>query len=86
MDLNVPNNLISVNLNQFSDHGLINDNKIGKTVSPSDIEGICKSIDNIFKDKKCLVQMSENGKKAFKNKYNWQFEEKKLLSLYERLI
>jgi glycosyltransferase involved in cell wall biosynthesis len=65
---------------------IIEDNNAGLCVNPMDVESISNAISFLKKNPKTAIQMGKNGRKAFKNKYNWQKEEKKLIELYFKLL
>lgn len=58
---------------------------VGIAVDPKDSVAIKKAILRLTKDDELRLQMSENGKKAVRNIYNWAKEEEKLLTLYNNL-
>ena len=64
---------------------IIDENKCGICVSPYNSEDIANTIDKMVKNPALLKEMGANGRKAILSKYNWSFEESKLLKLYENL-
>ena len=44
------------------------------------------SIDRLVENPELAWNMGENGRRAVHEKYNWDIEERKLLSLYEELL
>ncbi len=65
---------------------IINDAKCGICVNPLNSKDIAEAIEYIMTHPLEAKIMGENGKKAVIEKYNWGIEEKKLFSIYERLI
>lgn len=63
---------------------IVQENEIGFVFDPEDIKSIADSIHKIFEDKDRYDQMKLNTEKAT-NKYNWEIEEQKLLTLYKSL-
>lgn len=64
---------------------IIDENQLGITVNPENIEEIAEAIRYLNQNKAIAKQMGENGRRAFEEKFNWQVEEKKLLKLYNSL-
>ncbi len=64
---------------------ILDDAKCGITVNPLDVDEIAEAMTKMLNDDEMLKQMSINGQKAAKEKYNWGTEEKKLLELYQKL-
>jgi len=60
--------------------------KCGICVNPLDEKEIKQALEEILTDFDLAKNMGMNGKKAVKNKYNWENEEKKLLDVYDKLI
>lgn len=65
---------------------IIEDNQCGICVNPADASMIAKRINEALDQEQSLVQMGENGKKSVRNKYNWNQEENKLLSIYKEIL
>lgn len=61
------------------------ENEIGYTFDPENIESIADSVKKVFSDEKNYNRMKENTKFAAE-KYNWENESQKLLTLYKNLI
>jgi len=57
----------------------------GICVNPDDIESIAKAISHIIDHPDEAIQMGKNGKRAIKEKYNWNTQEEVLLTLYEKI-
>lgn len=66
--------------------GIIEDAKCGVCVDPMDPSAIAKGIEFVLSDKARASEMGENGKKAFREKYNWSIEEQKLFAFYRKLL
>ena len=62
---------------------VIEKNKCGLCANPIDLQSIVKAIDFLLSNPDEAAVMGENGRKAVNEKYNWSFEEKKLLNLYK---
>ena len=58
----------------------------GYVVDPFNIESIVHAIEKIINNPSTGKRMGNNGKKLVNNKYNWENEEKKLLSLYQTAL
>lgn len=59
--------------------------KCGITVPWDDVDQAVKAVQYISENPSAAVQMSENGKRAVREKYNWQTEEKRLIDLYRKM-
>jgi len=58
----------------------------GLLVQPDDIAQIASAMAHLLHHPHDAARMGENGLRATRERYNWQGEEKKLLSLYETLL
>jgi len=58
----------------------------GICVDPLNPEEIAKAIQFILEHSAEAKQMGKNGRRAVKERYNWRFEEKKLLGLYNKIM
>ena len=58
----------------------------GLLVQPDDTEQIASAMGRLLQHREEAARMGENGLRAVRERYNWQMEEKKLLSLYETLL
>jgi glycosyltransferase involved in cell wall biosynthesis len=58
----------------------------GIVVNPLDTNEIAEAIKKIINNPPLAKQMSKNAIKAAKEKYNWQSQEKELISLYKKLL
>lgn len=65
---------------------IIEDNQCGLCVDPLDPKAIADAIDYLVTHPEEAEVMGRRGQKAVQEKYNWRFEERKLLELYESLI
>ena len=65
---------------------IINEEKCGICVCPKDVDQITDAIKTLLDNPEMGREMGERGRQAVINKYNWSSEEKKLLSLYKRVI
>jgi glycosyltransferase involved in cell wall biosynthesis len=65
---------------------IIEDSECGICVDPLDVKAIANAISYLLENPKIAQKLGENGKRAVLNKYNWSFEEKKLLALYENIF
>ena len=54
----------------------------GILVDPMDPHAIAEGIDQIFNDNNNSEKMAENGRSAILEKFNWNIEQEKLISLY----
>jgi glycosyltransferase involved in cell wall biosynthesis len=74
----------------FSNHGpsseIIKKENCGLLVNFSDVDEVAKSMYTLMTNTTLYQQLSANGKKAVEREYNWENEEKKLLSLYQTLL
>jgi glycosyltransferase involved in cell wall biosynthesis len=64
---------------------IIESNKCGVCVDPTDTEKIIDSIEYLYKNPDIRKTMGENGKKTVIDKYNWEKDSEKLLAIYEKL-
>jgi len=64
---------------------IVEDADCGICVDPESPEAIQKSIEKLLEDDSRAKEMGANGQKAVQEKYNWEVEEKKLISFYESL-
>ncbi len=58
----------------------------GICVNPKNPKAIAEAIKTLLSDKAKAKQMGENGRDAVLKKYNWEFEQKKLLNIYQELL
>ena len=64
----------------------INTNRCGITANPMSPKSIAKAIEWFISHPEEMVKMGENGKKAIKEKYNWDMESQKLIKVYRKLL
>ena len=58
----------------------------GVCVDPENVNEIANAIQYLFDHPDEAQRMGENGRRAVKEEFNWEYEEKKLLALYEELL
>lgn len=64
---------------------IVEGNNCGLTVDPLDPAEIAKAIEYLIEHPDEAKKMGENGRKAVLEKYNWETESRKLITLYELL-
>ncbi|MDA2935694.1 glycosyltransferase family 4 protein [Patescibacteria group bacterium AH-259-L05] len=62
---------------------IVEGNKCGITVDPTNIQEITRAIEYLIKHPEKARKMGKNGRKAISEKYNWENESKKLLKAYK---
>jgi len=65
---------------------IIEGNQCGICVDPLNLEEISNAIKWIHENPTKAAEMGKNGYRAVVDKYNWDFESKKLLNLYSHLL
>lgn len=60
--------------------------RFGLCVDPENIEEIADTITYLLDHPEEAQQMGENGRRAIKEEFNWDVEEKKLLALYDDIL
>lgn len=65
---------------------IVEGNRCGLTVDPLNSEEIAQAIEYLLDHPELRQKMGENGRRAVQEKYNWEREAAKLLSLYEELL
>lgn len=65
---------------------IVNENNCGITVNPADAREIANAIMYLLKNPVEARKLGENGKKAVEKKYDWKFEEKKLIEIYKGIL
>lgn len=65
---------------------IIEGHECGICVDPLDPKAIASAIDRLVENPDMASRMGENGRNAVLERYNWGIEEKKLLSLYDRIL
>jgi glycosyltransferase involved in cell wall biosynthesis len=66
-------------------HRMVEENKIGIAVDPRDPKAIASAIEYLLVHPDEAAQMGKRGLKLIREKFNWDKESTKLLSLYEQL-
>jgi glycosyltransferase involved in cell wall biosynthesis len=66
-------------------NAIILGNNLGRVFNPEDPEDIAKALNEMLKDNNMLADMKNNSLFAAREKYNWEKEGQKLLSLYEKI-
>ncbi len=61
-------------------------NQCGITVDPMSPKSIAKAIEWFISHPKEMKKMGDKGKKAVKEKYNWDTESQKLINVYRKLL
>ena len=64
---------------------IVEENNCGVLVDPMKPQEIADAIQWIYEHPEEARIMGENGRRAVKEKYNWEKEEKKLLELYQSI-
>lgn len=65
---------------------VIDSNQCGLLVDPSSPESIAKAIDYVIDNPEEAKKMGHNGFVAVLNKYNWDIQKDKLISIYEKIL
>ena len=65
---------------------IIEDTGAGITVNPGDPQMIIEKIEWLINNPKARYEMGIAGKNAIITKYNWAYEEKKLIELYRNIV
>lgn len=74
--------VISSNLPRYSE--IINRHKCGLLVDPRNVQEITKAVEWVLDHPEEASEMGRRGREAVVRYYNWENEEKKLLSFYEQ--
>lgn len=61
-------------------------NKAGICVNPSDVKAIANAIIKIICDLNLAKEMGENGKKIVSRQYNWKTQESELINIYKNKL
>lgn len=64
---------------------IVEENECGIAVNPDNEKSIIEAVNQLLSDRELAQRYGLNGKRAIIDKYNWSKEERKLLSIYERL-
>ena len=65
---------------------IVEKHNCGKCCDPLDIQSIINSIEWIKNNQSNIYKVGNNGRTAVKKIFNWEIEEKKLVSIYNKLI
>ncbi|MFM6005639.1 MAG: glycosyltransferase family 4 protein, partial [Sphaerospermopsis kisseleviana] len=65
---------------------IIEGNNCGICVDPLNPQEISEAIQYLINHPQAAAEMGKNGREAVENKYNWEQESQKLLSLYQELL
>jgi len=65
---------------------IVEGNECGLCVDSENINEIRSGIKYLLNNPKIAARMGQNGRQAVMDKYNWTIEEKKLFSIYEKVI
>lgn len=66
--------------------GIIEETGSGVLFDPYDPKSIASAINKLISDEELLRSAQRNARRAAREKYNWEKESQKLLSLYETLL
>ena len=75
--------IIATNLSSVSD--VVRETSCGLLVDPEDDYGLLKAVRSLIDDPCMAKKLGENGRRAVIEKYNWEFEREKLLSIYKKI-
>ena len=64
---------------------IVRETGAGLVYSSGDAQALAEAVVKIYRDGKLAARFGEAGKKATRQKYNWEAEAEKLLSLYQSL-
>ena len=65
---------------------IVEGNKCGICVEPTDSAAIGKAVQYLVDNPAEASEVGQNGRRAVLRKYNWTNEEQKLLALYRRVL
>lgn len=65
---------------------IINKHQCGICVDPFNIQAIAEAINYLLHHDNVAQQMGTNGRKAIETTFNWEQEEKKLITIYQQLM
>lgn len=65
---------------------IIQENNCGICVNPESSNEIAAAIEYLIQNQDIAKKMGENGKKMILSEYNWNIEEKKMLSFYKKIL
>jgi glycosyltransferase involved in cell wall biosynthesis len=58
----------------------------GMAVDPTDPRKIAEALDYLCEHPEVCREMGEAGRKAVRERYHWEYEERTLLDLYRRIV
>ena len=64
---------------------IVRETGAGLVYPSGDIEALAEAVIRIYQDGELATRFGDAGKKAVKEKYNWEAEGEKLVSLYQDL-
>ena len=64
---------------------ILDEYPFGIAVTPGNIDEITSAIKYLKSNPEKAYEMGMNGRKAIREKFNWELEEKKLIDLYKSL-
>lgn len=59
--------------------------RFGICVDPENIEEFANALRDLLDNPSKMAELGQNGRRAIKERFNWELEQKKLLDLYDRL-
>ncbi len=65
---------------------IIKNDNCGLLIKPEDPEELAKAIIYLKNNEEKRINMGNNGKKANREKYNWEIQERRLLGVYDKLL
>ena len=66
--------------------GILKNSKCGITVDPLDPNKIADAIEYLLNNHGICVKMGENGRRAVEEKFSWEVEQGRLLTVYKELL
>jgi glycosyltransferase involved in cell wall biosynthesis len=82
MSIKLP--IVTSNFKLYKD--VVEANNCGYCIDPFSSEDLANSIETIFKDKNLSIKMGENGFNLVNSKFNWEHQEKTLISYYKKVL
>ncbi|OZI08936.1 group 1 glycosyl transferase [Siphonobacter sp. BAB-5385] len=65
---------------------VVEENECGFCIDPTDAEQLYESLKILIEQPAVRTQMGERGKRAVRQRYNWAYEQQRLLDFYERIL
>lgn len=65
---------------------IIEDAECGLLVDPYDEKAIVEAVNRLLSDRELAKKLGDNGKRAIREKYGWEHEEKILLEAYRSIL